>query len=139
MLIGHSSWETQLMSTNLRLLLLLLLLLFPPDASSNEAVHLQQRLKSLSTELVTLRNRLHVGQVGGGAAGGGPAGGGGVVGNGSVLGQPATAPGQQQQQQQQPVNSANPTGLPTARNVQGPMIICPSSTEFANNKVSERK
>lgn len=33
-----------------------------PDASSsNEAVHLQQRLKSLSTELVTLRNRLHVG------------------------------------------------------------------------------
>lgn len=34
-----------------------------PDASSsNEAVHLQQRLRSLSTELVTLRNRLHVGQ-----------------------------------------------------------------------------
>ncbi|XP_018785879.1 PREDICTED: myosin-G heavy chain isoform X2 [Bactrocera latifrons] len=31
-------------------------------SSSNEAVHLQQRLKSLSTELVTLRNRLHVGQ-----------------------------------------------------------------------------
>lgn len=31
------------------------------DASStNEAVHLQQRLKSLSSELVTLRNRLHV-------------------------------------------------------------------------------
>ncbi|EDW88539.2 unconventional myosin-IXa isoform X2 [Drosophila yakuba] len=30
-------------------------------SSSNEAVHLQQRLKSLSTELVTLRNRLHVG------------------------------------------------------------------------------
>ncbi|KAL5281767.1 Myo20 family protein [Megaselia abdita] len=32
-------------------------------SSSNEAVHLQQRLKSLSTELVTLRNRLHVGQI----------------------------------------------------------------------------
>ncbi|XP_046478520.1 unconventional myosin-Va isoform X1 [Neodiprion pinetum] len=31
-------------------------------SSSNEAVHLQQRLRSLSTELVTLRNRLHVGQ-----------------------------------------------------------------------------
>ncbi|XP_055919443.1 unconventional myosin-Ia isoform X2 [Eupeodes corollae] len=31
-------------------------------SSSNEAVHLQQRLKCLSTELVTLRNRLHVGQ-----------------------------------------------------------------------------
>ncbi|XP_044736461.1 unconventional myosin-X [Chrysoperla carnea] len=30
-------------------------------SSSNEAVHLQQRLRSLSTELVTLRNRLHVG------------------------------------------------------------------------------
>lgn len=30
-------------------------------SSSNEAVHLQQRLKSLSTELVTLRNKLHVG------------------------------------------------------------------------------
>ena len=40
---------------------------FPsPDASSsNEAVHLQQRLRSLSTELVTLRNRLHVSQPGG--------------------------------------------------------------------------
>lgn len=35
----------------------------PPssDASStHETVHLQQRLKSLSSELVTLRNRLHV-------------------------------------------------------------------------------
>ncbi|KAL1491573.1 hypothetical protein ABEB36_012148 [Hypothenemus hampei] len=31
-------------------------------SSSNEAVHLQQRLRSLSTELVTLRNRLHVQQ-----------------------------------------------------------------------------
>ncbi|XP_062546068.1 myosin-I heavy chain isoform X2 [Armigeres subalbatus] len=30
-------------------------------SSSNEAVHLQQRLKSLSSELVTLRNRLHTG------------------------------------------------------------------------------
>ncbi|XP_045464718.1 unconventional myosin-IXb isoform X1 [Harmonia axyridis] len=29
-------------------------------SSSNEAVHLQQRLQSLSTELLTLRNRLHV-------------------------------------------------------------------------------
>uniref|UniRef100_A0A8D8VKQ4 Myosin-I heavy chain n=1 Tax=Cacopsylla melanoneura TaxID=428564 RepID=A0A8D8VKQ4_9HEMI len=29
-------------------------------SSSNEAVHLQQRLRSLSTELVTLRNKLHV-------------------------------------------------------------------------------
>ncbi|XP_023237398.1 unconventional myosin-Va-like isoform X1 [Centruroides sculpturatus] len=29
-------------------------------ASSNEAVHLQQRLRSLSSELVTLRNRLHM-------------------------------------------------------------------------------
>lgn len=34
--------------------------IFFVDASSNEAVHLQQKLKSLSTELVTLRNRLHV-------------------------------------------------------------------------------
>ncbi|XP_026464689.1 unconventional myosin-IXb [Ctenocephalides felis] len=33
-------------------------------SSSNEAVHLQQRLRSLSTELVTLRNRLHVGNPG---------------------------------------------------------------------------
>lgn len=42
--------------------------LFLTDASSsNEAVHLQQRLKSLSTELVTLRNRLHVGQAAAGA------------------------------------------------------------------------
>ncbi|XP_017883806.2 unconventional myosin-IXb isoform X1 [Ceratina calcarata] len=31
-------------------------------SSSNEAVHLQQRLRSLSTELSTLRNRLHVNQ-----------------------------------------------------------------------------
>lgn len=38
-----------------------LLVRFVTDASSsNEAVHLQQRLRSLSTELVTLRNRLHV-------------------------------------------------------------------------------
>lgn len=36
---------------------------FSIDASSsNEAVHLQQRLKSLGSELVTLRNRLHVSQ-----------------------------------------------------------------------------
>ena len=40
----------------------LLLLLFSDASSSNEAVHLQQRLRSLSTELVTLRNRLHVSQ-----------------------------------------------------------------------------
>ncbi|XP_050030454.2 uncharacterized protein dachs isoform X1 [Dermacentor andersoni] len=38
-------------------------------SSSNEAVHLQQRLKSLSCELVTLRNRLHVTEAGGGGAG----------------------------------------------------------------------
>ncbi|XP_051174657.1 unconventional myosin-IXb isoform X1 [Leptopilina boulardi] len=45
---------------------------FNSDASSsNEAVHLQQRLKSLSTELVTLRNRLHVSQP---ATNSGPAG-----------------------------------------------------------------
>lgn len=38
-----------------------LYIFFIADASStNEAVHLQQRLKSLSSELVTLRNRLHV-------------------------------------------------------------------------------
>lgn len=40
-----------------------------------------------------------------------------------------------QQQHQQSVN--NPT-LTTARNAQGQMVICPSSTEFANNKVSPR-
>ncbi|OXU30043.1 hypothetical protein TSAR_011880 [Trichomalopsis sarcophagae] len=40
-------------------------------SSSNEAVHLQQRLRSLSTELVTLRNRLHVGQPAGAAGGAG--------------------------------------------------------------------
>lgn len=33
---------------------------FADASSSNEAVHLQQRLRSLSSELVTLRNRLHV-------------------------------------------------------------------------------
>lgn len=45
------------------ILITVLLYFFLTDASSsNEAVHLQQRLKSLSTELVTLRNRLHVGQ-----------------------------------------------------------------------------
>ncbi|CAG9837277.1 unnamed protein product [Diabrotica balteata] len=43
-------------------------------SSSNEAVHLQQRLRSLSTELVTLRNRLHVqgGQPATVKGGGGP-------------------------------------------------------------------
>lgn len=54
--------------------------LFTDASSSNEAVHLQQRLKSLSTELVTLRNRLHVGQpTTAGSEGGGNAG--GVTGN----------------------------------------------------------
>uniref|UniRef100_A0A182IL01 Uncharacterized protein n=1 Tax=Anopheles atroparvus TaxID=41427 RepID=A0A182IL01_ANOAO len=51
---------------------------FTDASSSNEAVHLQQRLKSLSSELVTLRNRLHTGTgpngtsvpVGGGGGGG---------------------------------------------------------------------
>lgn len=33
---------------------------FSDASSSNESYVLQQRLKSLSTELVTLRNRLHV-------------------------------------------------------------------------------
>jgi len=37
-------------------------ILLSDASSSNEAVHLQQRLRSLSTELVTLRNRLHVSQ-----------------------------------------------------------------------------
>ncbi|XP_011312916.1 unconventional myosin-IXb isoform X2 [Fopius arisanus] len=40
-------------------------------SSSNEAVHLQQRLRSLSTELVTLRNRLHVSQPGNNSTSGG--------------------------------------------------------------------
>ncbi|CAG9855668.1 unnamed protein product [Phyllotreta striolata] len=49
-------------------------------SSSNEAVHLQQRLRSLSTELVTLRNRLHVqgGQPATTIKGGNGGGGGGV-------------------------------------------------------------
>lgn len=42
-----------------------LILYFTDASSSNEAVHLQQRLKSLSTELLTLRNRLHVGPTAG--------------------------------------------------------------------------
>ncbi|XP_023177574.2 unconventional myosin-Ia [Drosophila hydei] len=37
-------------------------------SSSNEAVHLQQRLKSLSTELLVMRNRLHVESQGHGRA-----------------------------------------------------------------------
>lgn len=105
------------------------------DASSNEAVHLQQRLKSLSTELVTLRNRLHVGQVGGNGSAGG------VVGNGpaaAVLGAPAPTATTTNNN-----NSNNNNNLGTApRNAQASasqMIICPNSAEFANNKVSERK
>ncbi|XP_052754581.1 unconventional myosin-IXAa [Galleria mellonella] len=39
-------------------------------SSSNEAVHLQRRLLSLSSELVTLRNHLHVGGAAAGAAAG---------------------------------------------------------------------
>lgn len=42
------------------LMFLLLFSHFADASSTNEAVHLQQRLKSLSSELVTLRNRLHV-------------------------------------------------------------------------------
>ncbi|ODM93380.1 hypothetical protein Ocin01_13299 [Orchesella cincta] len=41
-------------------------------SSSNEAAHLQQRLKSLSSELVTLRNRLHVNGQGPGGPQNGP-------------------------------------------------------------------
>ncbi|CAL8122354.1 unnamed protein product [Orchesella dallaii] len=41
-------------------------------SSSNEAAHLQQRLKSLSSELVTLRNRLHVNGNGPGGVQNGP-------------------------------------------------------------------
>ncbi|XP_034940229.1 unconventional myosin-IXb isoform X2 [Chelonus insularis] len=54
---------------------------FYSDASSsNEASHLQQRLKTLSTELVTLRNRLHVSQPGNSSGGtGGGSGAGGAV------------------------------------------------------------
>ncbi|XP_034940231.1 unconventional myosin-IXb isoform X4 [Chelonus insularis] len=49
-------------------------------SSSNEASHLQQRLKTLSTELVTLRNRLHVSQPGNSSGGtGGGSGAGGAV------------------------------------------------------------
>ncbi|XP_058058958.1 unconventional myosin-Ia [Anopheles bellator] len=61
-------------------------------SSSNEAVHLQQRLKSLSSELVTLRNRLHTngGQPTG--AGNGPNGGvPGGVGAAGVVSPTATA------------------------------------------------
>lgn len=54
-------------------------LLLPDASSSNEAVHLQQRLKSLSTELVTLRNRLHVSPT---SPNGGNGGGGGTTANG---------------------------------------------------------
>ncbi|KAJ0178564.1 hypothetical protein K1T71_006387 [Dendrolimus kikuchii] len=43
-------------------------------SSSNEAVHLQRRLLSLSSELVTLRNHLHVGAGGAAAGGAGAAG-----------------------------------------------------------------
>lgn len=39
-------------------------------SSSNEAVHLQRRLLSLTSELVTLRNHLHVGAGGAGTTGG---------------------------------------------------------------------
>ncbi|XP_068618657.1 unconventional myosin-XIX isoform X2 [Battus philenor] len=42
-------------------------------SSSNEAVHLQRRLLSLSSELVTLRNHLHVGGAAAGAGGSQPA------------------------------------------------------------------
>lgn len=38
------------------------LFMFADASCSNEAVHLQQRLRSLSTELVTLRNTLNQGQ-----------------------------------------------------------------------------
>ncbi|XP_035775334.1 unconventional myosin-Ia-like isoform X3 [Anopheles albimanus] len=63
-------------------------------SSSNEAVHLQQRLKSLSSELVTLRNRLHTGgQPTAGAGAGGTAPNGAVpVGTGGVVSPAAATP-----------------------------------------------
>ncbi|XP_049548235.1 putative uncharacterized protein DDB_G0286901 [Anopheles darlingi] len=62
-------------------------------SSSNEAVHLQQRLKSLSSELVTLRNRLHTGgQPTAGGGGGAPNGGAVPVGAGGVVSPAAATP-----------------------------------------------
>ncbi|KPJ02200.1 hypothetical protein RR46_03475 [Papilio xuthus] len=55
-------------------------------SSSNEAVHLQRRLLSLSSELVTLRNHLHVG----GAGAAGPSV--GATGSASGSAQPAVPP-----------------------------------------------
>ncbi|XP_043288303.1 unconventional myosin-IXb isoform X2 [Venturia canescens] len=60
-------------------------------SSSNEAVHLQQRLRSLSTELVTLRNRLHVSQPGGATSPGAAAGSPGIGEKGSAPGSGAPA------------------------------------------------
>lgn len=56
---------------------------FTDASSSNEAVHLQQCLRSLSTELSTLRNRLHVSQPGDNSVTGSQNGGSGVDGSGS--------------------------------------------------------
>lgn len=61
---GNITENTIVISRFSRLLNMVISFVVLSDASSsNEAVHLQQRLKSLSTELVTLRNRLHVGSI----------------------------------------------------------------------------
>ncbi|XP_064073394.1 unconventional myosin-IXAa isoform X2 [Vanessa tameamea] len=61
-------------------------------SSSNEAVHLQRRLLSLSSELVTLRNHLHVGGASGGGAGAAGAAGTAASGTSSSGSQPAVPP-----------------------------------------------
>lgn len=53
---------SDLIASNIFFVFFLFAANFLDASSSNEAVHLQQRLKSLSSELVTLRNRLHVDQ-----------------------------------------------------------------------------
>ncbi|XP_053666963.1 unconventional myosin-Ia [Anopheles marshallii] len=81
-------------------------------SSSNEAVHLQQRLKSLSSELVTLRNRLHTG---GQPTGTGPNGGGVPVGGGTVV-SPTSAPNTNNTGSNHHVGTHGTAGLATHAN-----------------------
>ncbi|XP_060535628.1 unconventional myosin-IXa [Cylas formicarius] len=101
-------------------------------SSSNEAVHLQQRLRSLSTELVTLRNRLHVQ----GSNQTAPNKGAGLTGSGNLPPTPVATVEQLQQPQVPPRNAQHgavvPPLLSNTKATHPPVIQPPQSCVSAD-------